>query len=204
MNNNTHKTTVTIEDIALPKGFAVAKKQGEVIFLPEGVPGDLVEIRIRKHKKQFSYGEIINIEKPSPWRTDPICPHFGRCGGCSLQNIKYDKQTTLKYNHLIYSLRKIGGIDIKDIDILPLIPSPQQFFYRNKMEFSFGQQNREIIIGLREKSSFFTGYTSEVISLDRCDIFSPLVNKIFPVFLNFAKEKSLTCYDRILKRGFLR
>jgi MAF protein len=143
--------TAEIYDIALPNNWGVARYGDFVIFVPGGVIGDKVKVKISKYKKNFSFGEIVEIEKPSEFRLNPECEHFPDCGGCALQNILYEKQIEIKKNYLIQCLKKIAEIK-NEIDIDQTIPSPQIYFYRNKMEFAFGNENGKLVIGLRERA----------------------------------------------------
>ena len=134
---------VDIIDIALPTDHGVARKDGRVIFVPGAVIGDRVKVALARQQRQFSYGEVTDIETPSPFRVKPECPHFGICGGCSLQHLHYNKQLEIKEHFLSENLRRIGGIDVKSTDLLPVRPSPDIYFYRNKLELSFGDKDGE-------------------------------------------------------------
>ena len=92
--------SVEITDIAFPTNYGVAKKDGRVVFVPGGVPGDIVRISIAREAKGYAYGSIDAVERASPFRTDPACPHFGVCGGCTLQELDYKRQLGLKENYL--------------------------------------------------------------------------------------------------------
>ena len=194
---------VEVEDIAFPNSFAVGKKENFVIFIPGATYKDRVKVRIKRGKRNFSYGEVVEILKPSPFRTNPVCPHFGKCGGCCFQNLKYEKQLELKFNYIVKTLEKIGEIDIKKVDIQPIIPSPDIYYYRNKMEFAFGGKE-EIYTGLRERNSPFEKYRWNVVPVEKCLIFSPLYEKISPLIIEFAKKTSLPSYDPYTKKGYFR
>lgn len=195
---------VEIVDIALPNNWGVGKNNNFIIFVPGSVYGDKVRVRISKKSKSFSFGEIVKIEEFSPFRTTPRCPHFGSCGGCIFQNLLYEKQLQIKGNYLIQSIKKIGWVDIDRVEIFPIVPSPKKFYYRNKMEFTFGEKEGKVIIGLRERSSPFKRYSKDVIPLEECSIFSEKVKKIFPVFIEFANSHTLSSYNPFTQKGFLR
>lgn len=196
--------SVDIVDIALPNDYGVAKKDGRVMFVPGAVVGDRVQIKIARESKKFVYGEIVGIDMPSPFRITPVCPHFGACGGCTMQHLLYDKQLEIKKKYLIENLRRIGGIDINDIDSLTITPSPNTYFYRNKLELSFGDQGGRVILGLRERSSPFKSYTARVISLNQCPVFSPAVEKAIPFFTEFAHKEGLMAFNPFTQKGILR
>lgn len=196
--------SMEIEDIALPKGWGVARQENQVFFIPGGLPGDRVGVRITREKSSYAYGEITRIEQSSPFRVTPECPHFGVCGGCLLQNFSYEKQLELKKNYLIHTLQTMGGIPVEKAEILPVTASPDRYFYRNKMEYAFGEKNGKIILGLRERVSPLTRYQARVTPLDRCLIFSPVVERVFPLFINFANRYNFPAYNPMTKKGFLR
>ncbi len=191
-------------DIAFPEKWAVGKNEGKVIFVPDAVYGDRVKVRLSKRKKSFSYGEVVKIIKPSPFRIEPECPYFGACGGCSFQNLQYKKQTELKERYFLTTMHRMGKIDIKKVEMHPIIPSPDIFYYRNKMEFAFGTDAGKVSLGLRERSSPLISYRRTNVSLKECLIFSPTVKKVFPVFLKFAEGTGQDSYDLLSQKGFFR
>lgn len=196
--------TVEIVDVALPNNWGVGKSDNFIIFVPDGVYGDKVRVKISKKSKNFSFGEIIKIEEFSPFRKKPECPHFGSCGGCIFQNLTYEKQLEIKENYLIQSIKKIGWVNVDNVEIIPIIPSPKKFYYRNKMEFAFGESEGKIVIGLRERSSPFKKYSKDVTPLKECLIFSEKAKKIFSIFTEFANSHSLSAYNPFTHKGFLR
>lgn len=196
--------SVEIVDIALPDGFGVGKKDGFVFFVPGAVPGDMVHITIRRESRRYSYGEIIEIERPSPHREDPPCPHFGTCGGCTLQHLNYSKQLEIKENHLLQVLTRIGGIDPSSLEVMPIITSPDRYFNRNKLELAFGGAGQTVALGLRERVSPWANYEGRVTSLKECLIFSEVAEKIIPLFVQFSAQHHLVPFDPIKKSGLLR
>lgn len=193
-----------ITDIALPRDHGVARKDGRVIFVPGAVIGDRVLVNITRQQQQFSYGEIINIETPSPFRVEPPCPHFGVCGGCSLQYLRYDKQLEIKERFLSENLRRIGAIDMGKTVLLPIVPSPDVSFYRNKLELSFGEKNGEIVLGMRERVSPFTPFAARVVPIETCVIFSPAAAGIIPAVSRSASQIGLTAFDPMTRKGVLK
>ncbi|OPY65200.1 MAG: 23S rRNA (uracil-C(5))-methyltransferase RlmCD [Syntrophorhabdus sp. PtaU1.Bin050] len=196
--------TVDIVDIALPNDYGVAREDRLVIFVPGAVIGDRVKIRISRPGKRFAYGEIVEIDTPSPFRVKPECPHFGPCGGCTLQHLAYEKQLALKEGSLHESLRRIGGIDIARIKRSSIVPSPDRYSYRSKLELAFGETGGRITLGLRERVSPFRPFTGRVIPLDECRIFSPVVEKLIPIFLDFAVAHHLRAFTPHTGKGFLK
>ncbi len=196
---------IDITDIALPQKWAVGRAENLVVFVPGAVYGDRVKARVVKKAKNFSYAEVADIVKPSPYRTEPECPYFGKCGGCAFQNLSYAKQLELKEKYLLTTFRKIGGIDITvDVEMHPIIPSPDIFYYRNKMEFAFGAEGGRLCLGLRERGSPFSSYVKNCVPLEECFIFSPSVKSVFPIFLEFARKTGLDSYNAHSGKGFFR
>ena len=121
------------------KGKAVAKTEdGHVIFLSHAVPGDVVDIETFKKRRSFYEGRVTEFHKLSSDRVEPQCEHFGICGGCKWQNMSYEAQLRYKQKEIENNLRRIGHLDIPEIN--PIIPSADVYFYRNKMEFSFSNK----------------------------------------------------------------
>ena len=118
------------------KGVSVAKApDGKVIFLPNVVPGDVVDVQTFKKRKAYYEGKAIKFHEFSEHRVDAICEYFGSCGGCKWQNMKYSQQLAFKQNEVKNHLQRIGKVELPEIE--PILGSEKQFFYRNKMEFSF-------------------------------------------------------------------
>lgn len=126
-----------IEDLAV-EGKSVARVGGFVVFVRGGVPGDTVRMRIRSVKRNFAEADLIAIETPSPERAEPRCRYFGTCGGCTWQNIGYDAQLEFKRRHVADALERLGGFSSPAVPVPLAMADP--WFYRNKMEFSFGER----------------------------------------------------------------
>src|SRR5690554_5806199 len=113
------------------KGVCVAKApDGKVIFVPNVVPGDVADIQTVKKRKAYYEGRATHIHSYSPHRTEPVCEHFGACGGCKWQNMKYSQQLVYKQQEVYNHLKRIGKIDLPEFE--PILGSEKQFFYRNK------------------------------------------------------------------------
>ncbi len=191
-------------DMALPNNWTVTRHDKLVIFVPGPVVGDRLRVRVTKESKNFSYGEIARVEEPSPFRVEPACPHFGVCGGCIMQNLAYPKQCEVKRNYLFKTLEKIGGVDVSQVEAFPLTPSPDVYHYRNKMEYAFGERDGALILGLRERATPLKKFNARTVPLTGCPIFSPVVEKIFPVVLDYARNHGLVPYHPMTRQGFLR
>lgn len=196
--------TVEIIDSALPNDYGVGKIDNFSIFVPDVIVGDIVRVKVVRVEKRYAYGKVIRIETPSPSRITPECPHFKSCGGCMMQDLDYQKQLSIKENYLLQTLRRIGKVDTKKVEVAPIIPSPKKYFYRNKIELSFGEKKGKIALGLRERASPFRQYTGRITPIDRCMIFNPVLEKIIPAFLDFLSTLNLAPYNLATHKGFLR
>jgi 23S rRNA (uracil1939-C5)-methyltransferase len=119
-----------IEDVAFG-GKGVAREQGKAVFVPYTIEGETVSAEIVREKKQFAEADLIDVKQSSPNRVAPECPYFGRCGGCAYQHIDYEHQLAIKWRQLRDALQRIGKL--KDVPMRPIIPSPRQYAYRNRI-----------------------------------------------------------------------
>ena len=193
------------------KGKSVTKYEGKVIFVHEGVPGDLCNIIVYKKKRKYWEAKIEKIINYSEKRDIPKCEHFGICGGCKWQNMKYESQLKFKQKEVLNNLIKIGGINIKKIN--SIIGSQNQYYYRNKMEFTFSNKrwlSKEEITSKKEiknKNSLgfhIPGMFDKVLDIDNCHLQKEPSNKIRLSVKKFAKENNLTFFDLKEHQGLLR
>src|SRR5881296_4209701 len=153
-----------IEDIAFG-GKGVGREQGKAIFVPYTIEGELVSAEIVREKKQFAEAELVEVKESSPHRVTPECPYFGRCGGCAYQHIDYEHQLAIKWRQVRNALQRIGKL--RDIPLRPIVPSPKQFEYRNRI--TVHTQNG--VIG------FFRRDSHRLIDIERCPISCDEVNR---------------------------
>jgi 23S rRNA (uracil1939-C5)-methyltransferase len=196
-----------ISDLAYG-GKSVAKLDGLVVLIKggvgvepptaSGIPGDIVKVEITKRKSNFAEAKILEIVKESDLRTKPLCSHFGLCGGCSWQDLKYEEQLKFKTKQVKESLKHIGGFS--DFPIQEALGSDETFYYRNKMEYAFAPHlDQQLILGLHPKERF-----DKVFDLKECFLQSEKANQILDFARGFAKEKGLIPYDLKKRSGFLR
>ncbi len=193
-----------IIDMALPENWAVVKKDGAVCFIPDGmgVVGDKVKVKPLKKQKNYFLGEIIKIEEDSPFKIKPECPHFYRCGGCVMQNIRYDKQLEIKAKYLKKTLKSMGNVSENLLEDLSITPSKDIFGYRNKMEYSIARYNGKIEIGLKERVSPLKQYSQQITPINECAIFGKVSATVFEIFKKFATATMKVEYKKlVLKRG---
>ena len=179
-------------------GKGVAKLNGLVVLISNAIPGDIVKAKILKRKRSFAEAEVFEIIRESEKRTSPRCSHFGFCGGCVLQNLKYEHQLEYKTKQVRDSLVHIGGFT--DVEVSPIIGSEKLYFYRNKMEFSFDKNEQgELILGLHPRGRY-----DQVFDLKECFLQSEPCNRIIAWIRGFFREKKLYTYDLKKHEGFLR
>jgi len=153
-----------IEDIAFG-GKGVGRDHGKAVFVPYTIENELVSAEIVREKKQFADAELVEVKKSSPHRTTPECPYFGRCGGCVYQHIVYEHQLAIRWRQLSDVLKRIGKL--KDIPVRPIIPSPKQYAYRNRITV----HAQDGVIG------FFRRDSHRLIDVEQCPISSDEVNR---------------------------
>ncbi len=169
---------------------------GRVVFLEGGLPGERVLAQVTKVKKDFLRAKLLEILRPSNLRVSPRCPHYGECGGCSLQHASYDLQLKAKRGFLEESLSRIGGLEFP---IIPeCVPSPLTWGYRNKMEFTFGGDG-SVSLGLHPRGDF-----RRVIDLRDCPISSFHIGDIFSLVRSWAYEFRISVWNLREHKGALR
>jgi 23S rRNA (uracil1939-C5)-methyltransferase len=153
-----------IHDIAFG-GKGVARENGKAVFIPFTLDGELIEVKITREKKQFAEGEIVDLRERSPHRVEPLCPYFGRCGGCSYQHIAYAHQLEIKSRQVGDVLRRIGKL--KDVPIWPIVPSPREYGYRNRVT----------VHAENGATGYFRRDSHRLIDVERCPIAMDEVNR---------------------------
>src|SRR6059058_613894 len=153
-----------IEDVAFG-GKGVGRESGKAVFVPYTIEGETVSAEIVREKKQFSEAELVEVKQSSPDRVEPKCPYFGRCGGCAYQHITYEHQLAIKWRQVRDALKRIGKL--KDVPLRPIIPSPKQYAYRNRITV----HAQEDVIG------FFRRDSHQLIDIERCPISTDEVNR---------------------------
>ena len=194
------------------KGKAIAKApDGKVIFLPNAVPGDVVDVQTFKKRKAYYEGKAIEFLKFSEKRTEPVCEHFGVCGGCKWQDMAYEHQLYYKQKEVTNNLTRIGHIELPEVT--PILGSKKQYFYRNKMEFSFSDSRwltlEEIHSGndLGDKNALgfhIPGMWDKILDLKKCHLQEDPSNEIRNKIKQFAIEHNLEFFNTRNQTGLLR
>ncbi|MBI1799504.1 MAG: 23S rRNA (uracil(1939)-C(5))-methyltransferase RlmD [Candidatus Eisenbacteria bacterium] len=188
---------LNVESIALG-GKALARVDGYVVFVDRGVPGDRLEARITRARRGYAEARLERIEAPSPLRVEPACPHVARCGGCRFQELAYDEQLRQKQRQVIETLQRLGGIATPNVTAI--VPAPETFGYRNKMEFSFAPApDGEPLLGLHERGTF-----DRVFELEICLLPSQLTVEIVRLTQRFARERRWRAYHARRHEGVVR
>ncbi|MCR4030234.1 MULTISPECIES: 23S rRNA (uracil(1939)-C(5))-methyltransferase RlmD [Flavobacterium] len=194
------------------KGVSVAKApDGKVIFIPNVVPGDVVDVQTFKKRKAYYEGKAVKFHELSDYRVDPICEHFGVCGGCKWQNMKYSQQLAFKQNEVKNHLQRIGKIELPEFE--DILGSEKQFFYRNKMEFSFSNSRwlteKEIgsteDLGNRNALGFhIPKMWDKILDINKCHLQEDPSNAIRNEIRAFANEHNLAFFNPREHSGLLR
>ena len=193
---------ITIETVAA-EGKAIAHSpDGQVVFVPFAVPGDVVDIKVFKKKKNYLEGTIARIKTPSKDRLEPFCKHFGICGGCKWQPLPYPMQLEAKRQQVYDQLVRIGHLDVPEI--LPTLPSEKTCFYRNKLEFTASDRRwilpQEDPEGLSDDQrcglGFHVGkFFDKVLDLEKCWLQPEPSNAIRLFIRKYAVEHGIPFYD---------
>ena len=194
------------------KGVSVAKApDGKVVFVSNVVPGDVVDVQTCKKRKAYYEGKAVKFHELSEHRVDPICEHFGVCGGCKWQNMKYSQQLFFKHNEVKNHLQRIGKIELPEFE--PILGSEKQFFYRNKMEFSFSNSRwlTEAEIGSSEEldNKNALGFHipkmwDKILDINKCHLQEDPSNAIRNEVREFANANGLTFFNPRAHEGLLR
>lgn len=194
------------------KGVSVAKApDGKVIFIPNVVPGDVVDVQTFKKRKAYYEGKAVKFHELSEHRIEPICDHFGVCGGCKWQNMKYSQQLYYKQNEVKNHLQRIGKVELPEFETI--LGSEKQFFYRNKMEFSFSNARwlteKEIgsteDLGNRNALGFhIPKMWDKILDIQKCYLQEDPSNAIRNEIRDFANEHNLAFFNPREQSGLLR
>lgn len=210
------KKNLILENITLTaagaKGVAIGRAEdGKTVLVAGAVPGDVVNARIKKAKSKYYEADVAELVSQSPFRVIPKCIHFGVCGGCKWQHMAYDKQLEFKQEEVENNLRRIGGLD--GFETLPALGAEEEYFYRNKMEFSFSnarwltadEVNSTNDINDKNALGFhIPGMWSKILDLKECWLQESPSNEIRLAVKEYAVEYGLEFYDVKNQSGFLR
>ena len=199
-----------VEDYAA-EGKSLARVDGKVIFIEKVVPGDVVDVRLLKSKKDWAEGVPVQIHSFSADRVEPFCSHFGVCGGCQWQMLPYEKQLQYKHRQVEETLKRIGKVELPAFQ--PILGAAETKYYRNKIEYTFGNKryllpeelSDESISGEQNVAGFHVkGLFDKVVDIKTCYLQAAPTNEIRLAVKDFAKANNWSFYDIRNHVGFLR
>lgn len=192
--------TITIEDIG-NDGEGIGKYEGYTLFVKGAVPGDVAKVKVLKAKKTYGYAKVEELVTPSPDRATPKCPVAGRCGGCQLQHVSYERQLAYKADKVKNCLTRIGGIPAESLEqrMEPIIGMEEPYHYRNKAQYPVGTDNEG-----KPVMGFYAGHSHNIIDYTDCAIQEPVNAAILPIIKEFMQEKKIVAYEEESGKGLLR
>tara|TARA_R110000772_G_scaffold267919_1_gene393113 strand:+ start:150 stop:1562 length:1413 start_codon:yes stop_codon:yes gene_type:complete len=207
---------IILEDLEIidagAKGKSIAKAEdGRVVFVSNAVPGDIATIQTTKKRKAYFEGTAISFSKYSDKRVEPACSHFGTCGGCKWQFMGYDHQLFYKQKEVENNLRRIGKVELPEIS--PILGAAEQYFYRNKMEFSFSdnkwltleQIQSDLVIADRNALGFhIPGMWDKILDLEKCHLQADPSNAIRDFIKAKAIKLEMPFFNTRRQEGILR
>ena len=188
--------TVTITDMG-HDGEGIGKIDGYTLFVKDTVIGDTAEVKIMKAKKNYAYARLMRLITPSDRRTDPVCPYARQCGGCQIQELKYEEQLRFKEEKIRENLTRIGGFS--EVPMEPIIGMENPYHYRNKAQFPVGtDKNGNLITG------FYAGRTHTIIHNTRCYLGAEQNEEILNCVLEYMRENKISAYNETTGQGLVR
>ncbi len=203
-------TGLSIIDIA-EEGKGVGKADELVIFVDKAVPGDVVDVRLVKKKKNFAEAVIENIQVASDLRQEPFCPHFGTCGGCKWQHMQYSAQLTYKQKSVESALQRLAKVDTSSME--PILGSAENKYYRNKLEFTFSNKRWLDATDMAEEAEgremnalgfHVPGRFDKILAVEHCYLQADPSNQIRLAARDYALANGLSFYDLRNHEGAMR
>ena len=201
---------VTITDIAA-EGKAIAKVNDLVVFVPYVVPGDVVDLQVKRKKNKYAEAEAVKFHEYSPNRAVPFCQHYGICGGCKWQVLPYSEQIRYKQKQVEDNLRRIGKIELPEIS--PILGSEKTEFYRNKLEFTFSNKRWLTTEEVKQNVKYdqmnavgfhIPGAFDKVLAIEKCWLQDDISNQLRNSIRDYAYEHNLGFSDIRSHEGLLR
>ncbi|MCX7044157.1 MAG: 23S rRNA (uracil(1939)-C(5))-methyltransferase RlmD [Candidatus Sumerlaeota bacterium] len=186
-----------IDDLAFG-GAGVGRKEGLVVFVRGAAAGERVRARVFKSKSNHAEADLVEVLSPSPQRVEAPCPYFGVCGGCSWQHITYAAQLEAKRSIVAQSLAHIGGL--KELLVQPILPSPAEWRYRNKMDLTFGlAPDGAPALGFHRPNDY-----KRILDINACLIQPECFDRAVQTCKRFVLDRNLTCCDPVTHQGLMR
>lgn len=193
------------------EGKALARVDDIVVFVPYAVPGDVVDLQVRRKKHSFMEAEIVSINKPSPLRTEPFCQHFGVCGGCKWQHVPYEEQLRMKQQQVFDQLTRIGKVELPEFR--PILGSVKTREYRNKLDYGCANKRWLTSAELKDESLeknvpaigfHITGAFDKILPIEKCHLMDDLHNEIRNEIRDYAIKQGISFFDLRQQTGLLR
>lgn len=192
------------------EGKSLGRWNDLVVFVPYGAPGDVIDLKITRKKHSFAEGVIARMIKPSDLRVEPLCEHFGLCGGCKWQHLPYDFQLQCKQQQVVDALQRIAKVDLPEIN--PILGSKETLHYRNKLEFTFSNKNWLTQEQLESGEQFdrnalgfhIPGAFDKVLNINKCWLQDSIGDEIRLFVRNYAVQQGYSFYDIRNNEGLMR
>lgn len=189
---------VEIEDMGVG-GEGIGKVDGVALFIKDALIGDTVRVKVMKMKKQYGFARMMEILTPSPWRVDPVCAFHRQCGGCQIQALQYEKQLEFKGKKVLNNLKRIGGFDVDQFCVEPIVGMENPYYYRNKAQFPIGTDKDGRIV-----TGFYAGRTHQIIPNRQCALGVSVNEQILNLVIGFMEEYGIPAYDEATGAGLVR
>ena len=201
---------VTITDVAA-EGKALAKVNDLVVFVPYVVPGDVVDLQVKRKKNHYAEAVAVKFHEKSPMRAEPFCQHYGVCGGCKWQCLSYEDQIKYKQKQVFDNLTRIGKVELPEF--MPILGSEKTKFYRNKLEFTFSNKRwlteEEVKQDVKYDQMNAVGFHipgafDKVLAIEKCWLQDDISNRIRNAIRDYAYEHDFSFFDLRSQEGLLR
>jgi len=200
---------VNIIDIA-EEGKGVGKSDDYVLFVDKAIPGDIADVQVYRSKKNFAEGKIVELKQASPYRTQAFCEHFGTCGGCKWQHMTYEAQLKFKQKSVADALERIAKIDVGSMS--PIVPSPADKYYRNKLEYTFsnkrwlndGENRDDTVLNMDALGFHIPGRFDKILDVNHCFLQAEPSNTLRNSIREFVIQHGYSFYDLKAHSGALR
>ncbi len=199
---------IEITDVAA-EGKALARVDGMAVFVPYAVPGDIVDLQVRRKKHSFMEAEVARLVKPSPLRAEPFCKHFGVCGGCKWQCLPYEEQLRWKQKQVEDNLQRIGKVELPPTS--PIKGSQLTVGYRNKLEFGFSNRRWMTAEEMQQKAEWqpgvgfhIPGAFDKILDIEECHLMDPVQDRLRNGVRQFALERGISFFDLRAQNGVVR
>lgn len=200
---------VRIIDIA-EEGKGVGKTDDFVLFVDKAIPGDVADVQVYKSKKNFGEGRIVALKQPSEYRVEPFCEHFGTCGGCKWQHMDYTGQLKFKQKSVADALGRIAKIDVDGI--MDIVPSPEDRYYRNKLEYTFsdkrwlydGENKEDETLNMNALGFHIPGRFDKILDVKHCYLQAEPSNTLRNSIRDFVIAQGYSFYNLRNHEGALR